>query len=581
MVLLPIKKSSLNKKSSGGFVSSALYRWLITSPLTGPVTSGRASKTIPNMWPGNPERGSEIMDGMFEHLGEAHRVAIASALPEQASRKWLKWFHSFAWLSDLKALGGIDAAGFAAMRTSEWIEANKNWNEHSWDKSVTATRISNWMINWDFICGEGSENSESPKNSGPEFKKRAVKSLIRDTRHIMKSAASAKVMKNAASAKVMKSVKSAASAKAGFQHLHALKGFVIAAHALFAKPRLKSESMKYFEAAVANQILPDGGHVERNPQVLALVLNDLIEIKNMLAALGSDVPGWIQNAIDRAAPMLRMLRHPDGGLALFNGAGVGDNGFLDQLLLQSGSTANTPNSAPHTGFQRLSSGATHIIMDAGIPGDFGGADVNHHAGTLSFEMSTNNQRMIVNCGDREDDGGPWRRALSASAAHSTMIVNDTSSSAERGGGGKRRGPLNVTCKRGELEDEGIVVETSHDGYANIFGLVHQRTLFLSPGGGDVRGEDRLVGTGGEQFTIRFHLHPRAHASLLSGGGGVLIKLGKKELWRFHSSTGEITLEESIYAGRLGLPKHTEQIVITGPLSGNGALVKWAFSRETA
>ena len=551
MALVPVKKSKADKKTHGGFASSALYRWLINSPLTGPITSGRAAQTIPNMWPGNMERGREIMDNMFEHAGEAHRVSIASALPGQASEKWLRWFHSFDWLSDLKALGGDEAARFAAMRTSEWIEANRNWDEHSWDKGVTATRISNWMINWDFITGENSE---------PEFKKRAVKSLIRDTRHI---------------------IKSGTKGGAGFAHLHALKGFVIAAHALFAKPRLKSESMKRFEAEVAKQILPDGGHVERNPQVLALALNDLIEIKNMLAALSEDVPGWLQNAIDRAAPMLRMLRHPDGGLALFNGGMVGDNGFLDQLLLQSGSTANTPMSAPHTGFQRLSSGTTHIIMDAGIPSGLGGKNIHHHAGTLSFEMSTNNQRMIVNCGDRESDDEPWRSALSASAAHSTLVVNDTSSSAERGGSGKRRGPLNVECKRGEVEDEGVVVETSHDGYANIFGLVHQRALFVAPGGDNVRGEDRLIGTGGEQFTIRFHLHPRAHASLLSGGGGVLIKLGKKELWRFHAGAGEITLEESIYAGRMGLPKHTEQIVVTGPLSGNGALVKWAFSREAA
>jgi len=275
---------------------------------------------------------------------------------------------------------------------------------------------------------------------------------------------------------------------------------------------------------------------------------------------------------------LRMLRHPDGGLALFNGANVGDNGFLDNLLLQSGSTAAMPMSAPYCGFERLSSGATHIIIDTGIPG---GPGFKHHAGTLSFEMSTNNQRMIVNCGDREGGDEPWHSALAATAAHSTLVVNDTSSSAKRGQTGQRRGPLNVTHKRGEMDDAGIVVETSHDGYANIFGLTHHRAIFLSPGGDNVRGEDRLVGTGGEQCAIRFHLHPRAHASLLSSGSGVLIKIGKKELWRFHASLGEITLEESIYAGRGGLPKHSEQIVVNVPLSGNGALIKWAFSLEAS
>ncbi|MDH5771600.1 MAG: heparinase II/III family protein [Rhodospirillaceae bacterium] len=551
MVLVPVKKPKADKKARCGFCTTALYRWFITSPLTGPVTTGRGAKAIPNMWPGDIARGQEILDGMFEHGGHAHNVTIFAALPENASPEWLRWFHSFAWLSDLKALGTTEAAHFARERISEWIAANANWNEHSWAIDATAKRVCNWMMNWNFLIGQ------SPLDDiDREFKKRAVQSLVRDTRHL---------------------VKSSPGPNAGYVRFIGAKGFVVSAHAFFNRARMKNESIKRLEAEIAKQILPDGGHVERNPQIIANALNDMIEIKNMLANFGEDVPGWLQSAIDRTAPMLRMLRHPDGGLALFNGASVGDNGFLDNLLLQSGSTAATLMSAPYSGFERLSSGATHIIMDTGMPG---GPGSRHHAGTLSFEMSSNNQRMVVNCGDREGTNEPWHAALAATAAHSTLVVNDTSSSAERGNGRQRRGPLNVTHKRGEMADEGIVVEASHDGYANIFGLTHHRAIFLSPGGNNVRGEDRLVGTGGEQCTIRFHLHPRAHASLLSSGAGVLIKLGKKELWRFHASLGEITLEESIYAGRGGLPKHSEQIVVTVPLSGNGTLVKWAFALET-
>lgn len=552
MVLVPIKKPKLDKKARGGFYSTALYGWLITSPLTGPTTSGRGAREIPNMWPGVRSRGQEIIEGMFEHSGQAYHVSIFAALPDNAPVKWLRWFHSFAWLSDLKSLGTTDGALYARERLSEWIEAAKNWNENSWAVDVTAVRISNLMMNWNFLVGQSQL-----EDIDHEFRKRLTQSIVRDTRHLLKAMP---------------------TPDSGYVRFLAIKGFVISAHALFNRARLKNDAMKRLEAEIKIQILPDGGHVERNPMVLSQILADIIEIKNMLAHLGADVPGWLQNAIDRAAPMLRMLRHPDGGLALFNGAGVGDNGFLDNLLLQSGSTAAMPMSAPYSGFERLSSGATHIIMDTGVPG---GPGFKHHAGTLSFEMSSSGQRMIVNCGDRDEIDEPWHSALAATAAHSTLVVNDTSSSAERYGTGKRRGPFNVTCKRGEQEDHGIVVEASHDGYANIFGLVHHRAIFLAAGGGDVRGEDRLVGTGGEQFTIRFHLHPRAHASLLSGGTGVLIKLGKKELWRFHASLGEITLEESIYAAKPGMPKHSEQIVITGPLSGNGVLVKWAFSLEAS
>ena len=308
MVLVPIKKKKENKSTGGGliggFVASGLYRWFITSPLTGPRTNGRAAQTIPTMWPGDLERGREILDCLFEHLGEGHRVSIATALPEHASNTWLNWFHGFAWLADLKALGGSDAKRFARERISEWIAGSQTWNRHSWDRDTTATRISNWLKNWDFLVDGGPENTPEP-TIARDFKPRVVASLVRDTRHLMSNVA---------------------EPKTGYSRLHGVMGFVVGAHGLFNKAKLKSESMKALEAEVGAQILPDGGHIERNPMVLALALNDLIEIKNMLAKLGNDVPGWLQNAIDRAAPMLRMLRHPDGGLALFNGAGVGDNG---------------------------------------------------------------------------------------------------------------------------------------------------------------------------------------------------------------------------------------------------------------
>ncbi|MCK5445700.1 MAG: heparinase II/III family protein [Rhodospirillaceae bacterium] len=547
MDLVPIKNPRKANIERGGFQASALYRWLV---------AGKAPSKIPGglvlLWPGEMERGRRLTQGQFEHRGEMFALSIATALPEQASEKWKRWFHGFSWVSDLSALASVeasdDARDFAHARLSEWIEANHHWDRISWAPDVAAERITHWLGNWEFLSGG---------EHGREFSRRASKSLVRDARHISRSLP---------------------PESAGFKRLHAIKGLVIAAHALFGKARIKAQTLRSFEAEIQAQVLPDGGHVERNPEIQAAVLSDLIEVKNMLAAFGEDVPGWLQSAIDRTAPMLRMLRHPDGGAALFNGAGVGDSGKFDQLLLFSGSAAAPPTGAPYAGFQRLSAGTTHIIMDTGNPG---GPGSRHHAGTLSFEMSSHNQRMIVNCGDRGTTEEPWRSALAATAAHSTLVVNDTSSSGFIDGGGMRRGPFNVKCVRNQSDTDGILVEANHDGYANVFGLTHHRALFLSVDGESLRGEDRLVGTGGEQFTIRFHLHPRAHASLLSGGQGVLIKLGKKELWRFQVSSGEVTLEESIYAATLGLPKHSEQIVVSGPLSGNGALIKWAFLLEKA
>ncbi|MCP5815729.1 hypothetical protein NL365_27490, partial [Klebsiella pneumoniae] len=68
------------------------------------------------------------------------------------------------------------------------------------------------------------------------------------------------------------------------------------------------------------QILPDGGHVSRNPRVNLDLLLDLLPLRQTYINLGHDVPAKLIPTIDRMYPALRFFRHQDGDLALFNGA---------------------------------------------------------------------------------------------------------------------------------------------------------------------------------------------------------------------------------------------------------------------
>ncbi len=529
--------------TSGGLKASWLYRAWLTGP-----TPGDIRRQLPNQWPGDPQAGHRVLDGDFAFRGESYPITLAAALPDDATEAWQAWFHGFGWLADLAALDGVDAANQAQRLSGEWIEANRHWQAISWAPEVAAERLIAWLTNWSFLTTV-PENADASRRA---LKKNLLKQAARDSRHLAR----------------------ALPTEHDSRRLHTIKGLVATSLSLFARGQKKAIARLIAEIEI--QILADGGHVERSPEALAMVLRDLLDLRSWLAATGEDVPGALQNAIDRIAPTLRLLRHPDGGLALFNGGAKGDVQLLDQLLVQAESTA-TQNNAPLMGFQRLSSGATHIIMDCGVPG---GPGPNHHAGTLSFEMSIGNQRMVVNCGTSREKSQQWHQALATTAAHSTLTVNDTSSAAFDDNGKRRRGPTIVPCERRESDEQDVAVEASHDGYAAIFGLKHHRAIFVAGGGEDVRGEDRLAGTGGEAFTIRFHLHPGVHASLLSGGEGVLIKLGKNDLWRFRVSGAEVSLGESIYSHQAGRSRACEQIICTGPLSGNGVLVKWAFQRES-
>jgi len=540
----PARVSAHAVVRTGGarFKASALYRLLLL---------GQAPKgirfTVPDLWPGNPDVGRDILAGTFRYRDEAHALSSADDLPANASAAWLEWFHGHCWLRDLCALGGGEAPYFAREWLSAWMDGNKTWGPVSWASDVTAERLINWCQHWRFLVRDDA--------TGP-FEKMLRRSAGRDARHLLWTAP---------------------PTQAGFSRLHALKGQAFGVFALLGGESRKARTLNLLEREISAQVLPDGGHVERNPETLSEVLKDLLELRALLSTATGDVPGFLQNAIDRAAPMLRALRHPDGGLAVFNGGLEGDPAWLDLILAQTDSSAKPPRNAPHAGFQRLNAGAVNIVMDCGQPSSMG---QSQHAGTLSFELSIGKHRLFVNCGARAGAHDPWRTALAATAAHSTLTVNDTSSSAFALDGNLRHHPEHVTCNRQDVE-EGTLAEASHDGYMDAFGLSHHRALFLASHGTDVRGEDRLVGAGGEHFTVRFHLHPSVKASVLGDGHDVLLNLPGKEAWRLRTSAQEVKLESSVYLGHGGEQRRSEQIVISGPLSGNGALVKWALTRDGA
>ena len=89
----------------------------------------------------------------------------------------------------------------------------------------------------------------------------------------------------------------------------------------------------------------------------------------------------------------------------------------------------------------------------------------------------------------------WRQVSRATAAHSTVTFNDTSSCrfldsvTFRGlfGVAIVDGPESVSVSR-EIEDHTTVLRTAHDGYADRFGIIHERFISLSEDGNDSTGK---------------------------------------------------------------------------------------------
>ena len=68
--------------------------------------------------------------------------------------------------------------------------------------------------------------------------------------------------------------------------------------------------------SLARQILPDGGHISRNPESCSTCCSTCCPCGRPMPRGRCTPPPQLLNAIDRMMPMLRLFRHGDGALAL-------------------------------------------------------------------------------------------------------------------------------------------------------------------------------------------------------------------------------------------------------------------------
>ncbi len=519
--------------------------------------SGRAPDRVlrvpTELIPGDAARGNALLGNVYTFCGQVVRGADTGGRRDSppwdqasAGPDWFAVLHGFGWLRDLRAAATDAARDRARMLVLDWLDKYSTIEPETWRPELVGQRIFAWLVQGEFLL-RGADRA---------FSRRFFQALALQTRHLSRT------VRNAAD---------------GEPRLAACKGLIMAGLCLPDNERRFGFGLKLLEEELARQILEDGGHLERSPSRHLAALRHLVELRSTLGEAGQNVPHWLGAALDRMVPILRTYRHGDGGLALFNDTIEEESWLIDLALAQAEAKGAPLANAAHTGFRRVQSGRTLMILDTGAPAPIGS---HVHAGTLGFEMSVGKERLIVNCGAWRGGDRSWRQALRATAAHSTLTVDDTNSTALGENGRIGDGPSAVRSDR--FDQEGASwIDTAHDGYLSPFGLRHRRRVYIAPDGNDVRGEDTLVREarrpdGGRSFAVRFHLHPQAQASVVQDGSAVLLRLPSGAGWQLRASGGAIDLNESIYAGDGATRRRTEQIAVTGPIQAETTTVKWAL-----
>ena len=442
------------------------------------------SVALSRLWPGRTDRliiaphdlrtadatrAAEIYAGRFVFAGKivtCHGRSIFDLEPP--SEDWEVALLGFGWLRHLRAADTALTRANARSLVDDWISNTARKRSIGRRADVLARRVISLLSQAPLVLGD----------TDGKFYRRYLRGLTREIRYLRYT---------------MLDIPD------GVPRLQVLIALCYASLCLANQARHIRSATRKLSDELQRQILPDGGHISRNPGALIELLIDLLPLRQTFAARNIAPPPALLNAIDRMMPMLRFFRHGDGSFALFNGMSNAPSDLLATLLAYDDTHGVPMASMPHTGFQRLDAGAMTVIMDTGPPPP---PNVSHdaHAGCLSFEMSAGPSRIVINCGMPATGRDNWRAFARGTPAHSTLTYHGTSSCQFVELSAMKRllqgapiisGPAEVENYRQEVAN-GLLLTTSHDGYLAQFGVIHRRVLMIAHDGSRLDGEDTLL-----------------------------------------------------------------------------------------
>lgn len=523
---------------------------------------------------GRAEIGRRLMSGRFAFAGATVKPRTADALwkEEAAAPAWRIAAHSFDWLEDLAALGGVGAMEFGAAMFEAWLrERGERYDALVWRPDVAARRLRALVLHARLVLPAHERRREAALQAIGAHGEWLIRHLD--------------------------------AIPPGIERLYAAIALAEASLAIQGWETRRDGVAAQLDDALGAGVLADGCPINRNPEDAVTLFAQTRVLLERYGEIGETPPPLLDPAVKALAMAVRFFRGGDGGAPLFHGGSAIADGRIETQLSRVRLPLVAPQSLGEGRYERMSGGRVGVYIDVGGPPE-GVAAATAHASALAIEMTAGRRRVIVNCGSAAHMDGAWARACRGAAAHSTLTFDDESFARfapTQGVGGEEvqavNGPAKVLGER-KQERNGVWVIGAHEGYREEYGVRLTRRLFLHVDGGDFRGEDsalvedaqmkqfqkrlskasRADREKGFAFTARFHLHPSVAASMVADGEAVTLRLPNGEVWVMRQAGGSVRLEPSVYLGETAEPQETHQIVVTAGARSAATQIRWAFRR---
>ena len=511
----------------------------------------------------DPTRASELIEGYFALANKV--VELQGRMPfdvDPPSDAFAVELHSFEWLRHMRAYELTSVTAKDSQR-------------------IAAHHAREYVLNW-----LETSRGHPPLAHTPQMAARRALSLTNHAAFLLDEAEPQHY--RAIMAGIMRDAKSAFTRRAlvedPAEHCLLVVACASVAHALRDHIALKQQTRDALVQSLRDTFHPDGGPVTRRPGDLPLLLSEMLSLRALLDARGINVPPQLNQTIETSLRMLRMLRHPDGTLARFQGTtsiAALETDLVASILFYDVQRDHSPVFSAQTGYARLEAPGSVLLMDCGgSPPP--AASRQAHASALAFEWTYKATKIITSApeiGYTVDVNIAEQRQTTA---HSTLNVNGASSAEFAGTAEDAEliaGGLTVQVQK-PANDAARSIAARHTGYRRRFGVDHVRTLTLSENGRMVEGIDHLTLVSGDvapagrnPFALHFQLQPGTY---VQQEGGRRLRLSvRNQTIVFEADAGTVSIEDPTNRSGYRGPARAKRIIVSGPSEGR-AEISWRF-----
>ncbi len=507
----------------------------------------KISKTFENSFEYKPS--PHLLSSIIKYQNKKYKIedfAIESIWQSKLSPKDYEKLNNFFWFFSLDLKSSKKTTQTVI---KNWISNNAKYQKRSWEFDLTAKRIISWLSNHQLTY----------EDSDQEYRSTFDHMIQKQTNHLLNEIKNPKEVEN-------KMIGCAAIILTGLAYKN--------------ERQYLTYGLNLLKNIIKSSIDNQGFIKSRNIRQLIFYLKYFIIIREWFKESQSLIPEYIDETIYYLGSSYAFIWQNIKQDIFFNGNFYSDNNEFDQYLKRLGYTfKNQINELG--GYAILKNKKIILAADIGSSPNKIFSN-NYQAGALSFEIFSNDKKLISNAGYYPDKNNKFNKLSRSTALHCALSIEDYSSSnfikhqknlvVDRG--------LKVSKKNVVFENNYWKISGTHDGYLIKFGAIYERQIEFYPEQMKFIGQDKLFRKNPSKeikFDIRFHLDPNSKVMKTQDNKSILIELDE-EGWKFCCDNFDINIDNGLYFGNKNSYKENQNIFISGMNNEKEQIIKWEINK---